>query len=451
EKGEKNYLMERIAAGDIHYADFASQLRKKYADEAVPFLIEQSRAATDLNERVTLSKALWNENDPRCLAFFATQATEGRELADRVTAAHGLRFLRDARAVSAMTAEWEKLVAAKAGSDWPVIAENDPNFANPWSVADFLATSNAPEASLCLGEHAAFLPVEWRAKIISRLADFALGRNVENADPPGSGAKKAIEDVLHGFLTDESDCPTDANFGADLIGAGRICDVAAQGLHQLWPQRYEFDRWLSPVARTRQCHISFNVRARELGEMLLPVPPESPGEPLDADAEKIVSDVMIAPPLDKTEFGGRIAALRGSPLDGHSLIAALTRSFSKPEKEMRGFVLTIARFRNARGVSIHLLPLVGQGFGPADHCQARIVAQIGTQTPGAASFTSGQTFERWADARSWQYLLQAFESVAVEPPQSAFTIGIHFNFQPEFRSVSVRAIPPAGLPNPSPK
>ncbi|HEY2343821.1 MAG TPA: hypothetical protein VGH90_12345, partial [Chthoniobacteraceae bacterium] len=187
EKGEKNYLMERIAAGDIHFTDYAGQLMKKYADEAIPFLIEKSRTAVDLSQRVAFAKTLWKQNDPRCRAFFAAQATEGRELGDRVAAAHGLRYLHDARAVSTMTAEWANLVSGKAGSDWPLIAENDPTFANPWSVADFLATSNAPEASLCLGEHAATLPVEWRAKIISRLADFASGRKVEDAAPPSPG------------------------------------------------------------------------------------------------------------------------------------------------------------------------------------------------------------------------------------------------------------------------
>jgi hypothetical protein len=450
-KGEKNYLMERIAAGDAHYPEFATQLLKKYADEGVPFLMKTSRTAADLNVRVTLSKALWKVNDPRCRAFFADRVANGQELGDRVAAAHGLRLLHDARAVSAMCSEWKKLAAANGGSDWPVIDESDPTFENPWSISDFLATSNAPEASLCLGEYAASLPVEWRAKIVSRLADFAQGKKVENAEPLNPGAKKAIEDVLHGFLTDTTECPIEANRSLELIGAGRICDLAALELHELWPQRYEFDRWLSPAARTRQCLVSFNVRARELGESLSPLPAEAPRKPIDPGSEKIVSDVTIVPPLDKSEFGARIAALRGAPLDGKSIVGALIPIFSKPEKEMHGFVLNVARFKDGPGISIHLLRLAGPGIEAKDYCQARILTNRDTQAPANSQQVSIQTFQRYANSPIWQNLSRALDSITAESPQTAFTVDVHFNLQSPPRTLvrSLGARPAnAVIPNP---
>ncbi|HEY2342787.1 MAG TPA: hypothetical protein VGH90_07150, partial [Chthoniobacteraceae bacterium] len=300
EKGEKEYLMEYITADDSQFEQNVDQLLKKYAHESIPFIVDRARAETALERRVILSRALWKRDDPRCADFFARQVLEGPDIGDRVAAAHGLRTLHDARAVSAMCAEWPKIVATNGKSNWPLIDEGDPTLENPWSVANFLATSNAPEASLCLGGNAASIPAEWRARIISRLAKF-LGGKCDDADPPAEGAKKAVEDVFLSFLSDAAEYPPSDE--ADLIGAGRICDLAAVELHEVWPRKYEFDRWQSPAARTRQCLTIANTRSRELGEPLLPLPPESPKKPLQAKARPIVSEVSIDPPLAQTAIG----------------------------------------------------------------------------------------------------------------------------------------------------
>jgi hypothetical protein len=448
EKGEKNYLMERIAAGDAHYEEFARQLLKKYPGNAIPLLIERSRSATDLKERVTLLKNLWKQEDPRCIQFFAGQVGEGRELGDRVAAAYGFRYLHDARAVSAMCAEWRKLVAAKDESNWRVIDERNSAFDNPWSVVEFLASSNTPEAILCLGEETTSLPVQWRSKIVSRLTEFSRRGADRTAGFPNQGEKKAIEDVLHGFLTDVASYPANLKDGADLIGAGRVCDLAALELHEIWPQRYEFDRWLSSSARTRQCLLSFNVRARELGEPRSALPPEAPQKPLDLDSAKIVTEVEIAPPLDKSELGAKIAAMRGSPLDGASLATALGTNFSKPEKEMHGFALNIARFRDTSGISIHLLPLADPKIEPNDSCEAVIITKIESQVN--SYFTDGAQGGSPYWSSGWPSLAAAVKRVATAPPQAAFTIGLYFGISPRM-SQPVIIRPNALAPAPPPK
>jgi hypothetical protein len=317
-------------------------------------------------------------------------------------------------------------------------------------VADFLATDNAPEASLRLGGQAASLPVEWRARIVSRLADFARGKKVANPDQPNSSAKKAIEDVLRDFLTDTADVPADFEFESDLVGAGRVCDLAEQGLHELWPQRYEFDRWLSPAARARQCVAGNNVRAQELGEPLRPLPPEAPQRPLDDATKDVVSEVVIAPPLNKSEFGARLATLRGAPLDDKSLIAAIIPAFSGPEKIPRGFALSISRFHDAPGITIQLVPLAGPSLEAKDECAVRVLFNGDARSSSHGSYSVSLPFDRWSDPDFWHVLTAEFERPATKRPKTAFTIGVRFDLASRLAFPNLKFVQNGGLPDPPP-
>ncbi|HEY2342345.1 MAG TPA: hypothetical protein VGH90_04910, partial [Chthoniobacteraceae bacterium] len=188
---ERFSIADCIAAGGSHFQGFLRQSMKARPDETIPFFIEQIRAAADVRDRVTLTRTLWEQNDPRCVDFLVHQMLEGPETGDRVAAAYGLRYLHDPRAIPAMCAEWEKIIAAADKANWPVIDENDATLGNPWRLANFLITSNAPEAILFLGGHSASLPAEWRANIVSRLADFSRGGNDETSEAPTESTKKA--------------------------------------------------------------------------------------------------------------------------------------------------------------------------------------------------------------------------------------------------------------------
>ncbi|HEY2342786.1 MAG TPA: hypothetical protein VGH90_07145, partial [Chthoniobacteraceae bacterium] len=239
---------------------------------------------------------------------------------------------------------------------------------------------------------------------------------------------------LLGFLSDTSAFPLDVTMDAKLIGGARICDRAATALHELWPKKYEFDRWLSPAGRARQCLIAANTRARETGEPLSPLPPEPPRKSPDPKLERIITDVQIDGPLTHSALAGKLANLRGSPLDGNVLVAAIRAHFTKPEKEMHGFALEVARYADVSGVSIQLLSLPGPKIEANESCQADILCNIDATPPENLRTRRRTSLQGWSEAQTWQPFLHAVEEVAARPPQTAFVISIQFNSASRFRT-----------------
>jgi hypothetical protein len=197
-------------------------------------------------------------------------------------------------------------------------------------------------------------------------------------------------------------------------------------LHSLHPQKYPFDALLSPTARSRQCIISYNVRSHELGESLLTLPPDPPNRQFDPDSERIVTEVEVDAPLDKSKLGGRISRLRGSALNADSALAALLPYFSNPEKNACGFVLTIARYRDVPSISIHLQSREGPTIRPGAECGALIAYDIDTENPESDRNSFQHDLRTWTKPKTWQPLLDALQRVAEAPAKACFIVTVHF-------------------------
>jgi hypothetical protein len=259
-----------------------------------------------------------------------------------------------------------------------------------------------------------------------RLTAFSNDDADDEFESPNNGTKKAIEDVLLDFLTDTAEIPVDAIQWDRLVSDGRICDLAAIMLGKLWPDKYPFDPRLSLAGRSRQALLFSNLRAKELGEPLEALPPESVKEPFDPDSERNVSKVEVDAALAESQIGGRIAALRSRALTSDSVCAALLAYSADLEKKAPGFILQMTRNRDEIGISINLRSVGGRTVALETNCETSYAFEIDAKesSRGGKSrhYSAGKSFAlKW-----WQPLMDALDTIGDAPPETPFAIRISF-------------------------
>jgi hypothetical protein len=308
-------------------------------------------------------------------------------------------------------------------------------FNYPSVVANYLAMAPDVEATLAIGENATDLPVEWRAGIIAlyfpnRSPD---ARKALKAIPVAT--QKAVEDILTGFLNDREPVPqsfTNVFWQHDaLILSARICDLAALTLHELWPEKYAFDRWLPPAARLTQCTEGANIRLKELGEPLLPLPERvAPVEPDLGKVGEIVSvrsdPATTDPPADVV---AKLSALQGAALSSDAIVSAVSAYAAKPMPNTHRLALYISRFSDLSGISIlaEFIPGSEEESAVRGDRQLNVWTDCEKSSRNLPRGTAYGHFADFADPAKWRPLRRAIDS-AVAAPDTAFAIVVWYNY-----------------------
>ena len=134
---------------------------------------------------------------------------------------------------------------------WPAVAEKEakskPSLPMVWrlrGIEDFLTSSDQPEAIKALSQDLWQRPVYVRYSVIQALT---------GVQTPRASALPAIEEALVSALDDTEEVKS---LGMAMNGRNysspRICDLAAHGLAERWPERFHFDMSGSLETRERQ-------------------------------------------------------------------------------------------------------------------------------------------------------------------------------------------------------
>jgi hypothetical protein len=431
EKGEKDYLIDCIRSRSGFSKQYGKRLLERYADDAFPVIIEAARSGPKWEDRAPMYELLMNENDPRCVAFFDDQLAHAPELFDRLVAAIVFRIRGDSRGSVAMRAEWPRLAANFAQTKWPEVTDRDP-LDVPSNLITFLATAAAPETILSLAAPNPNIPPEWRARIIEKLTSAANGSTTsEFREAANPATKVALEDALVEFLGDASRLERTTSsrtwfFDDFPLAEPRVCDIAAVALRSWKPEKYAFDHWRSPAARTRQCIVCANVRAKESGEPLQPVPPEPEPQPSSVEnSNKVVAIEGNAPPKgEAAEFAAKLATFRDAPLDGMALSSALAALAAKPLPDHCGFTLAIFRCSDAPGISLR----TNFDAGDSVDSSGNVVVYGALQSADTSTLEVYGEGARpqWVDPAKWEPLRKALDKALAAPANTGFLIIVEF-------------------------
>jgi hypothetical protein len=257
-KGEKELLVEGVAAGDENASAQASLLVARYpyvaatalskgirnATNAVAgaFLSEQMRARKNANIRKRLIEIFQKCDSSAAQTFLQNELHEGND-GSRVSAAEILVQNNREEVIKTMIREW------LSSPDYRV--ENDQGWTE---CARFLASVDSPEAIAALSQNLQARPLNTRMAIVHNVGEGGtLWGEIRPISERSAPAREAIELLLVACLED-----TGQQLGDSGPRLGRhyrdirICDMAGYYLSQLWPGRYRFDLSGSSEMRDQQ-------------------------------------------------------------------------------------------------------------------------------------------------------------------------------------------------------
>ncbi len=403
---EKGYLIDRLRAERT--IDVAQRLLKKYSDEGAS-AIRDIMPGVGIFERYNLIAQLGAHDSPVCREILSQEMMHGSVLCNRVQAATVLDHFGVPDAALAMRAEWQKALPTL-----PATTYDERSWDSPVFLVRFLVFSAAPEGPGTFIGATDRLPLAWRLDLIYEM----VGRNLPKEPPPISAATLlAMEEVLIELLTDTTPISDARGILLAKSPEPRICDLAAETLHKLSPNKYHFDVNAPPGARDRQCIQFANLRAQELGKPVRDVPPELPAKHLApahaCDIAAIEWKVdSVTPPA---AWRARVAKMKGAPLNAAALISLLCDYAKRPLPGTKGIRFELLRYDDFSGVKLTIE--LEKGIPPTS-------PSPGVPSFGICSIGSDKGDRRklsdLAKADEWKTLSEVIADFRKAPPDKAF-------------------------------
>ncbi len=271
DRGEQTVLAEIVSHGTRNSVTSAERLVERYPEAALAAIQEGFRKASDEEIRRDLVRLACRVHGDAVKAFLKNELTTSHEFSVRVAAAVGLRERGDIDCVSMMMEEWKRDRGSDAPEDW---FNGDP-------LISFLASSGDPRTIEALGSGLPARNIDQRANVAAALAGGGfkdvvapIGVAPEASADPATRAQ--VERSVEAILTDEL---MDASEVAGIVVArpkpcedARLCDISAQILIQLWPNRYQARLDGSRFERDRERMRLRNIWSKENQGSLLPIP-----------------------------------------------------------------------------------------------------------------------------------------------------------------------------------
>jgi hypothetical protein len=259
-KGERQMLIEGVAAGDRDSPRQLERLLAKYPQAALEPIVQGVRRSTDLWVRRTLLRSARQFENDEAAALFQEE-TRGPYRSTRVAAARTLIERGRAEGVQAVMTEWNRI-------KWDEQEHSDEAQAIR-DVVGCLARCGEPAAVVALSKDFSEKPRAVRAEIVAALGHErdVRGRQLSPA------VQQVAEELLAAALTDSDEAEEGALGPHDKQAfAATIADLAARSLTELWKTPALFDLYASVTARERQRTQVRNVWLRKTGKEPLPLP-----------------------------------------------------------------------------------------------------------------------------------------------------------------------------------
>ncbi len=342
--GEKAYLLEKVRSG-LGPGFAASRLLNKYPPDGLKAVLEILPKTNDSERRNELIMLLMDHDTPESREALTAEMMQSPAYANRVTAAHLLLHFGVNTPIPVMRTEWAK-VLPELESAKPNIYFEHPSGDSPTDILKFIVWTSPYDLRSAIG-NATGLPAPWKAYLIKLIAESSMFKD--------EATQAESQDVLAELLNDTASCPDTYGFSTYEPPDPRVCDLAAELLHECWPHKYEFHVDAPAAMRFRECVVCANVRARELGEPLRDVPPKARPEKRLAAAHAcdITSinwnpDSATLPPVWRARF----SKMQGARMSAKSLVSTLCEFVKNSPDGIKGLKLELIRLNDLSGVKL---------------------------------------------------------------------------------------------------
>ena len=414
-KGEKQMLMQAIAAAGRDAPAQAELLSRKYPDVATTTLIRGARATTNSWVRAALVEQIANLSEAPGLEFLRVEVLRGPTLQSRVAAAYGLRWHKETVAVSAMMREWEGLRAKGH--------ENEGGWDQ---VVQFLASCDSVEAISALGKNLRQRRPDVKLEVIDALGKtngwFFSRHQTDVASMP---TLEAIEKTLVAALedTEERNGMSGTQYGQSFSDP-RICDMAGCVLALRWPARYNTIDLSAPLKeRDRQRIECMNAWRKAHNLPPLP-PPQARLVRVGRNEATKVTAIEWSPDSQKphSSFASRVASFNGRLLDPKELVLLFSNFARRSEPGAAGLEFKAIKDDDLTGVRMFVKlipggnPTEGQGWNISERVILGRNALHGQH--------GGGTLEAYAGASQWADFGEAVKQVIAGAPETPFEISV---------------------------
>jgi len=285
-KGEKQVLIEGVAAADRNALSQANRLLDKYPDDALEPIVRAARAAAEPGIRRWLVEALGQITGDGPVPFLLEELEKGPHLSSRVAAADCLHQRQRPEAVPAMIAEWQRITKAaraRPAPRGPVRGMLLPREDGKVELIGFLAYCDDASAIRALTDNFSCHPIDLRMNAVEAIggyghlgAEFIVGHLLD-PELHGSADRRELADAVETFLVAALEdtgqqLGMSGSWGGEPFRDPRICDIAGHVLSQGLPEKYTFDLEADLHERDRQRIAAINVWRRERKLPLLEVP-----------------------------------------------------------------------------------------------------------------------------------------------------------------------------------
>jgi hypothetical protein len=261
-QGEKQILINGVAAGDRNSWRQAPILLQKYPAAAAPAILLGIANTTtaglrpdspEFMEKSNVHDALIDElilsDDPRTIAYLLNLFLHSSDIFTRTRYAPSLIRHGHPEIVPIMIQEWHTQVAQP----------HPDRGSRLTTILDFLAQSNSPDAITTIAlDLPKFSPTR-RTMIMGSLVHGLGGGGVYGDDhwPVSPATRAAYEKLFVGELSDTAPCPLMSDYMRSAnsrvqIQSPRLSDFAAYALAANFPAQYQFDLSAPPAARDAQ-------------------------------------------------------------------------------------------------------------------------------------------------------------------------------------------------------
>jgi hypothetical protein len=409
--GEKQTLINEVAAAKNDAPAEAELLCQKYPDAATAALIRGARAATDSTVRARLVERIGQMYEPAGAEFLSGELMHGPFLESRVAAAYGLWQHQSTNALTALIAEWNRIGNPQGFED------------DTWKpLVEVLSGFDSADAILALGTNLQSRAPEVKFKVLQELGETDRWEDYYKAQPFSPTTLAAVEKVLVGSLTD-TERYYSMNYSRNEKGYSdpRICDMAAWFLSDRWPSRYAFDVPGSLTKRDRQRIECLNVWRRTHNQPLVPQPLNRRTPVGREDATKVT---LIEWTSDSAKpgkaFEAEVGSLKNRQLNPKDLVHLLTDFAVRPQEDASGLELEAIKDEDLTGVRLVVNLVPGRPPTESEGWDVSEAVTLGTKDIHGSS--GGGILEAYREFKDWDEFARAAKQAIDAPPETSFDI-----------------------------
>ena len=371
-KGEKQWLVGMVLQGSARANDCTERLRARYPEVFVETMLASARNSTSPHDRAEITKKLWQQRDPKVDEFLREELRNGPTLGNRVAAAYGLRQ-RGLEGEEAIRQEWTRLaerglndkeISTRSADERQSIVfdEESPLWAEaPAHALNFLAAGDAVESFHLFLRSLRELPPRTRVLLIRRIGEREFTVQTPTMQRASPATRMLIREILLNALDDTTEITGEMESGGDgPIADPRVCDLAAEYLHDHWQETFKFDMFASESVRERQRITMLNIDRRERDLAELPLPSGRPNVAA-AKANHVAAIEWAATSVaPNTALSAQLSGWKDRPLNLDALVAILTSYAKTPRAGTRGLRCTVFRDGDSTGVIVRLSLVPGE-------------------------------------------------------------------------------------------